>query len=317
MSDNMIEIADLTRFYGQTRVLDRINLTVKRGEVMGFLGPNGAGKTTTMRILAGLLAPTEGSVTVAGIDALEHPEAARARIGFLPEDPPIYDEMTVREYLAYLAGLRGVPGRERGAAVDKAMLRCGLTEVSERLLRNLSKGFRQRAAIAQAIVHGPDVVILDEPTVGLDPLQIREIRKLIRQLGGTHSVLLSTHILPEVRMTCDRVALIHKGRIVLEDTLEALDHRSRREGRLLVRWNNPPAEAELAALPGVARVERDDTHWVITPAPETDPIPPLLARSVAQGWDLRELSPASQDLEEIFVQLTQQEAAEDAAREAA
>lgn len=316
MSEYMIEINDLTRYYGPTLALDGISLKVKRGEVMGFLGPNGAGKTTAMRILAGLLSPSSGSVRIADMDVIDNPIQTRARIGFLPETPPIYTEMTVREYLAYLATLRGVPNSRLADALERTMTRCGLTQVADRLLRNLSKGYRQRAGIAQAIVHSPDVVILDEPTVGLDPIQIREIRNLIKELGGEHSVLLSTHILPEVQMTCNRVAVINKGRIVAEDTLEELNRRSQSQGALSLRWNAPPEAAVLRAIPGVDRADADGAVWNILPAPGADPLPEILRRSVEHNWDLREIAPSSRTLEEIFLHLTTREGA-DSAQEAA
>ncbi|MBF0212845.1 MAG: ATP-binding cassette domain-containing protein [Magnetococcales bacterium] len=307
MTETMIHLSGVTRLFGGVKALDQINLEVRRGEVMGFLGPNGAGKTTTMRILSGLLAPSEGSVAVAGIDVLDHPVEARARIGFLPENPPIYGEMTVREYLDYLATLRRVPAARLRAAVERAMERCGLTGVQDRLLRNLSKGYRQRAGIAQAIVHGPDVVVLDEPTVGLDPIQIREIRALIRELGGEHSVLLSTHILPEVRMTCQRVAVIHQGRIVADDTLEALENRAQGNSIHFLRWKNPPTPERLEQIPGIFHVTPREDGWLITATPETDPVPELVRLSAASGWDLRELTQAGGSLEEIFLHLTTRE----------
>ncbi|MBF0179926.1 MAG: ABC transporter ATP-binding protein [Magnetococcales bacterium] len=312
MTETMIHLSGVTRKFGSVKALDNIELQVQRGEVMGFLGPNGAGKTTTMRILAGLLAPTEGSVAVAGVDVLEDPVEARARIGFLPENPPIYGEMTVEEYLGYLASLRRVPKGQLGGAVDRAMERCGLTAVSNRLLRNLSKGYRQRAGIAQAIVHAPDVVILDEPTVGLDPIQIREIRELIRELGGEHSVLLSTHILPEVRMTCGRVAVIHQGRIVADDALENLEKRVHGSVAHFVRFGALPDADALRRVAGVAGVTAREDGWLITSAPASDPVPELLRLSVAQGWNLRELTPAGGNLEDIFLQLTTREEKENA-----
>lgn len=307
MPEIMIEISDLTRLYGSTKALDAIGFQVQRGEVMGFLGPNGAGKTTAMRILAGILAPTEGSVQVAGMDMIADPVAARAKIGFLPESPPIYDEMTVREYLTYLAALRQVPHAKLRSAVEHAMERCGLRHTADRLLRNLSKGYRQRAGIAQAIVHSPEVVILDEPTVGLDPIQIREIRQLIRELGGEHSVLLSTHILPEVRMTCNRVAVINQGRIVANDTLEGLEHKAVALGSFFMRWSHPPDLAVLQQVPGVAHVKATEGGWTIAPLKGSDPLPELVHRSATQGWDLRELQPAGESLEEIFLNLTTRE----------
>ncbi|MBF0283039.1 MAG: ABC transporter ATP-binding protein [Magnetococcales bacterium] len=318
MAETMIEIVDLTRTYGPLKALDRINLQVARGQVMGFLGPNGAGKTTTMRILAGLLSPSEGTVKVGGIDLIDQPNAARARLGYLPESPPLYPELTVREYLTYLAQLRGVSADRRKSAVDRAMERCGLTHVAGRLLENVSRGYKQRAGIAQAIVHGPDVVILDEPTVGLDPIQIREIRALIRELGGEHSVLLSTHILPEVRMTCDRVAVIAKGKIVAEDSLDGLEARFQHLAALRVRWNAPPALEAVREIAGVGEVEPGAEGWLITPKKGADPTPELVRRSVEQGWDLRELTPTSRTLEEIFLNLTTTEAEQNgSAKEAA
>ncbi|MBF0294775.1 MAG: ABC transporter ATP-binding protein [Magnetococcales bacterium] len=307
MTETMIHLSGVTRMFGTVKALDNIELQVHRGEVMGFLGPNGAGKTTTMRILAGLLAPTEGSVAVAGVDVLEDPVEARARIGFLPENPPIYGEMTVEEYLTYLASLRRVPKGQLAGAVDRAMERCGLTAVANRLLRNLSKGYRQRAGIAQAIVHAPDVVILDEPTVGLDPIQIREIRELIRELGGEHSVLLSTHILPEVRMTCGRVAVIHQGRIVADDALENLESRVHGSSAHFVRFGSLPDADALRRMAGVAGVTPREDGWLITSVAAADPVPELLRLSVAQGWNLRELTPAGGNLEDIFLQLTTRE----------
>lgn len=312
MSDIMIEVNELTRYYGPNKALDRISLQVRRGEVMGFLGPNGAGKTTTMRILAGLLAPTEGSVRVAGLDMLEQPVAAKARIGFLPETPPVYDDMTVREYLGYLATLRRVAANQQKKAVERAMERCGLTQVAHRLLRNLSKGYRQRAGIAQAIVHGPDVVILDEPTVGLDPIQVREIRELIRELGGEHSVLLSTHILPEVRMTCNRVAVINQGRIVAEDSLDGLMNRTGATPHLKVRWRKPPLLPDIQAIPGVVQAaDEGDGVWRLATAGGIDPLPELLRRSVELGWDLREVTNDAHSLEDVFLRLTTNESDSD------
>nr|CAX83879.1 ABC transport system, ATPase component [uncultured bacterium] len=317
MTETMIQMSGVSKRFGAIAALDGIDLKVQRGEVVGFLGPNGAGKTTTMRILSGLLAPSEGSIAVAGVDILENPVEARAKIGFLPENPPIYGEMTVREYLNYLATLRRVPRAKLAAAVDRAMERCGLTSVTDRLLRNLSKGYRQRAGIAQAIVHGPDVVVLDEPTVGLDPIQIREIRALIRELGGEHSVLLSSHILPEVRMTCQRVAVIHRGRIVADDTLDALENRAHGKSIHFARWKNPPSPDVLRAIPGVADIHPRDDGWMIGAVPESDPVPELVRLSVVSGWDLRELTPAGGSLEEIFLQLTTREERPEEGEEAA
>ncbi|MFO1435324.1 MAG: ATP-binding cassette domain-containing protein [Gammaproteobacteria bacterium] len=220
--DVLIAGADLNRYFGDRHVLCNANLTLRRREVLGFLGPNGAGKSTAMRILSGVLAPSSGTVSIAGVDLLERPLQARRCIGFLPEQPPIYRELTVDEYLHYCAALHRLPRTEIKPAVERAKQRCGLSDVGMRLLGNLSKGYQQRAGIAQAIIHSPAVVILDEPTVGLDPIQIREIRTLIRDLRDEHGILLSTHILPEVQTVCDRVILINRGRIVFDSPVTKL-----------------------------------------------------------------------------------------------
>lgn len=218
----MIEAHGLVKRYGDVTALDGVSFTVPRGEVVGFLGPNGAGKTTALRIFSTYLTPDAGTARVAGFDCAEQPMEVRRRIGYLPEHPPLYHDHTVEEFLHFCAVLRGVRRGARRRAVSEAMEQCGLGEVRGRLIGNLSKGYRQRVGLAQALVHGPEVLVLDEPTVGLDPQQIREIRELIRSLAGAHTVLLSTHILPEVAMTCRRAAIIHQGRIVAEDDLERL-----------------------------------------------------------------------------------------------
>ena len=212
----MLAVRSLAKRFGDVVALQDVSFEVARGEIVGFLGPNGAGKTTTLRILSTYLTPDSGTATVGGHDAAREPMAVRRKLGYLPEHPPLYLDHTVREYLGFCAALRGVPGRRRRGAVDGAIARCGLGDVRDRLLQNLSKGFRQRVGLAQALVHGPEVLILDEPTVGLDPQQIREIRELIRALAGEHTVLLSTHILPEVAAVCGRVVIVHRGRVVAD-----------------------------------------------------------------------------------------------------
>ncbi|HEX5044024.1 MAG TPA: ATP-binding cassette domain-containing protein [Candidatus Polarisedimenticolaceae bacterium] len=212
----MLAVRSLAKRFGDVVALQDVSFEVGRGEIVGFLGPNGAGKTTTLRILSTFLTPDAGSATVGGHDTAREPMAVRRKLGYLPEHPPLYLDHTVREYLGFCAALRGVPRRRRRSAVDGAIARCGLGEVGDRLLQNLSKGFRQRVGLAQALVHGPEVLILDEPTVGLDPQQIREIRELIRALAGEHTVLLSTHILPEVAAVCGRVVIVHRGRVVAD-----------------------------------------------------------------------------------------------------
>ncbi|HXD51561.1 MAG TPA: ABC transporter ATP-binding protein, partial [Burkholderiales bacterium] len=212
----------LSRKFGTRTAVDGVSLELKRGEILGFLGPNGAGKTTTMQMLTGNLAPTMGSINICGVDLFDRPSAAKARIGYLPETPPLYRELMVREYVDLAARLHRVPKASRGAAVTDTLARCGLADVAKKLIGTLSKGYQQRVGIAQAIVHKPDVVILDEPTVGLDPNQIREIRNLIRELGRDRSVILSTHILPEVESVCDRVQILHHGTTVFNDTIATL-----------------------------------------------------------------------------------------------
>jgi ABC-2 type transport system ATP-binding protein len=294
----------LTRRFGAHAAVKSVALELNRGEVLGFLGPNGAGKTTTMQMLTGNLAPTEGEISICGIDLLARPTAAKARIGYLPENPPLYRELTVDEYLTLAVKLHRVAKPQRREAVARAKERCGLGDVGRKLIGTLSKGYQQRVGIAQAIAHEPDVVILDEPTVGLDPNQIRDIRTLIRELGGAHSVILSTHILPEVEAICDRVQIMHHGSIVYSDTIAAL--KAIHSGRTVVLGlRRPPAEAELAALPGVTAVETaGDKLYRLTLAADRDPIEQIVARSVEQNWGLNHLAPAQTSLEDVFVNLT-------------
>ena len=307
MQDALVSIDGLSRWYGNHRAVHELAFEVRRGEVLGFLGPNGAGKSTTMQMITGNLAPTAGAVHVAGFDLLDQPREAKALIGYLPEQPPLYRELTVDEYLRYCARLHRVAREAVSGAVDSAKVRCGLAEVGKRLIGNLSKGFQQRVGIAQAIIHNPMVVILDEPTVGLDPIQIREIRQLIRELGSEHSVVLSTHILPEVQATCDRVQIISRGELVLSDTIEGIGRRMRGSS-LAVAFRRPPRAIELEAIPGVLAVESlGDGRWRIIQDPEQAPADALVARSVTGDWGLYELIPERVSLEEIFVELTRAE----------
>ena len=299
----------LSRRFGTHLAVDGVTLELKRGEILGFLGPNGAGKTTTMQMLTGNLAPNAGSIRICGIDLLERPSAAKAHIGYLPETPPLYKELTVREYVDLAARLHRVAKPARASAVADALAGCGLAEVAGKLVGSLSKGYQQRMGIAQAIVHRPDIVILDEPTVGLDPNQIRDIRRLIRELGRERSVILSTHILPEVESVCDRVVILHHGRTVFGDTIDGL--KQFHAGRIVhVGLRNPPPPAALAAIPGVARVEPDGANgFRVAFADQADPTEALVRRAVEQSWGLYQLTPAQASVEEVFVQLTRKDEA--------
>ena len=284
--------------------MKNVDLELRRGEVLGFLGPNGAGKTTTMQMLTGNLAPSEGEVAICGIDLLARPAAAKAKIGYLPETPPLYRELTVDEYLVLAVKLHRVPKARRRASVDNAKQRCGLTDVGRKLIGTLSKGYQQRVGIAQAIVHEPDVVILDEPTVGLDPNQIREIRALIRELGGVHSVILSTHILPEVEAICDRVQIMHHGDIVYSDTIAAL--KAVHDGRtVLIGLRRPPPASQLSDIPGVLAVENMNPGLFRLQVAAHDEAAEIIAkRCVDNNWGLFHLAPAQTSLEDVFVNLT-------------
>jgi len=302
--ESLISVEHVSRYYGDTRAVHDVSFELARGEVLGFLGPNGAGKTTTMQIISGNLAPSAGRVRINGIDILDQPKRAKAQLGYLPEQPPLYRELTVDEYLTYCARLNRIERARIADAVDTAKQRCGLNEVGRRLIGNLSKGFQQRVGIAQAIIHYPAVVILDEPTVGLDPIQIREIRALIRELGKEHGVILSTHILPEVQATCTRVQIIHRGELVFSDTTDGLSRRVQ-AASLVAALRNPPPLTELEALPGVRSAElladgRIRLHYL----PDHDPAEALAERAVASGWGLHELTPEHRSLEQIFIDLT-------------
>jgi ABC-2 type transport system ATP-binding protein len=302
--DNLVEAGELTRYYADHCAVDRLSFTLAGGEVLGFLGPNGAGKSTTMQMLCGVLAPSHGRIRIAGIDLLEQPIEAKRQIGFLPEQPPLYPELTVDEYLRYCARLRRIARDRINAAMDNVKQRCGLTDTGNRLIGNLSKGYQQRVGIAQAIIHAPRVVVLDEPTVGLDPIQIREIRALIRELGKDHGVILSTHLLPEVQMTCNRVQIMRQGKLVFNDTLENLSGRMHADS-LVVAFGRAPAAASLKKIPGVTALEslapgRFRLHF----SSHSNPAQRLVPLSVEQNWQLQELTPEARTLEQVFVELT-------------
>jgi ABC-2 type transport system ATP-binding protein len=305
----MIEAHDLTRRYGDFTAVDGISFAVHEGEILGMLGPNGAGKTTTIRMITGFLPPTSGKVTVAGKDLFESPREARRQVGYLPENVALYTEMRVEEYLAYRARLEGLNRAEARPAIAVALERCLLGDVRHQIIGTLSKGYRQRVGLATAILHNPRVLVLDEPTVGLDPKQIISIRELIRELGREHTLLLSTHILPEVELLCDRVVIIDKGRIVAAGTPQSLRERWTGNPTLRVELKGAPvgAAAALADLPGVLRV-RDggpDGSWILECEPGSDPREEVFRTAASAGWVLLEMArQRGATLEDIFVRLT-------------
>jgi len=312
----LVHAVNLYRYYSRTCAVNNVSFDLARGDVLGFLGPNGAGKSTTMQMLTGNLAPSAGEIDILGIDLLDAPKRAKREIGYLPEQPPVYRELTVDEYLDYCAKLNRIERNRQQAAIDTAKERCGLTEVGRRLIGNLSKGYQQRVGIAQAIIHTPAVVILDEPTVGLDPLQIREIRALIRELGKEHGIILSTHILPEVQATCNRVQIINRGSLVFSEAIAGLDSR-RHATSLIARFNTTPDIAALQRLPGVTRVDYLDEDRVRIHHGGDDPSEALVEQSVSAGWRLAELAPERSTLEQIFIELTTTDIIEDGSGEAA
>ncbi len=299
----LISVEQLSRYYGHQLAVDHVDFELAQGEVLGFLGPNGAGKSTTMQMITGNLAPSEGRIRIDGIDMLDEPKRAKACIGYLPEQPPVYRDLTVDEYLDYCARLHRVGKSQRGQAINRAKRRCGLLTVSRRLIGNLSKGYQQRVGIAQAILHNPAVVILDEPTVGLDPNQIREIRELIRELGESHGIILSTHILPEVQATCTRVQIINEGRLVFASSMRELEQKL--VGRvLLLETREPLPEELLAELPGVERSERIASNRARLYFAGDNPAAEVAARVAAHGLALVELALDRRSLEQVFVELT-------------
>ncbi len=302
----LVEASGLTRWYGERCAVRDLDLRLHRGEVLGLLGANGAGKSTTLQMLAGVLAPHAGGVAIAGADLLEAPREARRRLGYLPEQPPLTRELTVDEYLDFCGRLRGLRGAALAAAREAAKARCGLADTGRRLIANLSKGYQQRTGIAQAILHRPAVVILDEPTVGLDPIQIREIRALVRELGRDHGVILSTHILPEVQSACDRVAIIHAGRIVLD--ARTADVGAAAGASLRLRLRRPPPLAEIGALPGVMAVSELADGRLLVAGGGEELAERIAAHAAGAGWGLTELVAQGATLEEVFVRLTGGEA---------
>jgi len=304
----MIDVEGLSKSYGPRMAVDDISFHVEKGEIVGFLGPNGAGKTTTMRMLSGYLPPTEGRASIAGFDTFLQSLEARRRIGYLPETVPLYPEMAVADYLDFMAALRKVPNRR--TAVQRAMEATHVEDRARMNIGKLSKGYRQRVGLAQALVHDPDVLILDEPTIGLDPRQIIEVRELIKGLAGQHTILISTHILPEVEQVCSRVLIIHRGKLVAEDTPKNLGARLRGAERigLQVTGDGAKLQKALAAVPGVQSVQVvNDGRYEVAVTPGQDLRAQLAETVVKGGWRLLELAPVGMSLEEIFLQLTQEE----------
>jgi ABC-2 type transport system ATP-binding protein len=313
----VIEVQHLTKRYGRVTAVDDVSFKVERGEIFGFLGPNGAGKTTTMRVITGYMPATEGRVVVAGFDVFQQPLEAKRRTGYLPETPPLYPEMTVREYLTFVAKIKGVAPSQVTAQVKAVMERTRIADMATRHCGKLSKGYRQRVGLAQAILHNPDVLVLDEPTAGLDPKQIIETRQLIKELAGTHTIILSTHILPEVAQTCQRVVIINKGRVVAVDTPANLTARLRGSETMYVQIDAGAADAApvIERVPGVTRVAVSDRRDGITSyeveSVQGQDIRRDLARAVVtNNWGLLELRPMRMSLEEIFLSLTTEETPE-------
>jgi ABC-2 type transport system ATP-binding protein len=318
----VIEVQHLTKRYGRVTAVDDVSFRVERGEILGFLGPNGAGKTTTMRILTGYMPATEGRATVAGFDIFDKPIEAKRRIGYLPETPPLYPDMTVREYLDFVARIKGVPPKEKKERVTTVMQRTHVADMANRHCSKLSKGYKQRVGLAQALIHNPEVLILDEPTAGLDPKQIIETRDLIRGLAGDHTIILSTHILPEVAQTCQRVVIINKGRVAAIDTPDNLTARLRGAETMYVQVDagGADAAAALSALPGVTRVavseRRDALEGFEVESESGQDLRREIARAiVTRGWGLLELRPMRMSLEDVFLQVTTEERPEDRAAE--
>jgi ABC-2 type transport system ATP-binding protein len=312
----MIKVEGLTKRYARTTAVDHISFEVQKGQIVGFLGPNGAGKTTTMRCLTCFMPPTSGTASVAGFDVLEHPMEVKKRIGYLPETPPLYPDMEVHEYLNFVGRLKGLHGPDLDRRVNEVSERCSIADVRQKLIGKLSKGYRQRVGLAQAIIHNPDVLILDEPTSGLDPKQIIETRDLIRGLAGEHTIILSTHILPEVEQICEKVIIIAKGKVVATDSVHNLTNRLQGVEAVAVEVEPrtgtieaPVIQQRLEQVPGISRIvfkeTRSGRHMFEAEGLQGRTIRGDIARTVVEsGWNLTELRPVSMSLEEVFLTLT-------------
>lgn len=300
--DILIEASQLSRVYGNYQAVNNLSFSVKRGEILGFLGPNGAGKSTSMQMLTGVLAPTNGQVKINGHDMQEAAKEAKQVLGFLPENPPVYPDLNVDEYLTLCAKLRNIPQSDINNAVNTAKSRCGLNNSSKKLIQNLSKGYQQRVGIAQAIIHNPDIIILDEPTSGLDPIQIQEIRDLIKELGQDHSVLLSTHILSEVQSLCDRVLIINKGKKVLDQKLNEINEDIQ---YVDVAFKQTPLVEELLNIDGVNNVNQIDEQHFRLHFEDTDATDTIIKTAIDKDWSLYKLNPQGDSLEALFLKLDQ------------
>ncbi|MCU7938254.1 MAG: ABC transporter ATP-binding protein [gamma proteobacterium symbiont of Bathyaustriella thionipta] len=323
-SEVLIEVNQLSRHYfsnnrtgthdGHSIAVDSISFTLQRGEVLGFLGPNGAGKSTTMQMLTGNLAPSHGSIKIAGIDLMDNPIEAKAKIGYLPDTPPLYKELSVDEYLIYCAQLNRIPKAEINSAMHRAKERCGLSEYGQRIINNLSKGYQQRVGIAQAIIHSPDIVILDEPTVGLDPIQMIEIRKLIKELGESHSVMISSHILPEIQTICNNVQIINQGKLILNASIEQLNQHMQTQ-TLRISCTNPVDIQKITALESINDIKQEGDTLILHCAlimDEAEKNQTAIIKTAQQiidlasqhQWGLYEIFSEKQSLEDIFMSLT-------------
>lgn len=306
----MVHVHNLTKRYGNLVAVENLSFRLDRGDVLGFLGPNGAGKTTTMRIITGYMPPTRGTVHIEGVDIFDNPLHAKKLIGYLPENPPLYNDMTVAEYLDFVADIKQVKKKEKKSKIFYVLEKCGLTEVRRRIIGHLSKGYRQRVGIAQALVNNPPVLILDEPTIGLDPVQIIEIRDLIKSLSGERTVILSTHILPEVTMICSKVVIINEGKIVLEESLQYLSESLRNSQNLLlrVRQNGDGVKEKILSVKGVAGVKSGSSgEFIITPSDGMEIREELVRLVVENDLGLLELRPLVNTLEEIFLKVISSE----------
>ena len=308
-SQAVVQVENLSRFYQNQSAIKNLSFSLNAGEVLGFLGPNGAGKSTTMKILTGNLAPSEGQVRIKGFDIIESPREAKQQIGYLPEHPPLYCEASVDEYLKYCAQLRGIRRQSINKALDVSKQQCGLSDVGRRLIGHLSKGYQQRVGIAQAIIHNPPVIILDEPTVGLDPIQMRDIRHLIKKLGQEHSVILSTHILSEVQATCDQVQIIQQGELIYHSSIETLNLSQ--APSMTIGLNQPPTIEQLKQLDQVTHVKAIDEQRFELFFEGESPAQAIVQQSVQRQWELYELIPGQQSLEDLFIELTQNETSVD------